>query len=53
MDIKDKSVEELLQSMLAESAKAKNEVKCAQRDLKKAESRLDFNILLTNELLKR
>jgi len=51
--IQDKSVEELLQSMMASSAKAQNEIRCAQRDIKKAESRLDFNILLINELLQR
>ncbi len=51
--IENKSVDELLQSMIAETAKAKNEIRCAQGDIEKASSRLNFNILLANELINR
>jgi hypothetical protein len=44
---------ELLQSILAESAKANNEIACAHRDIEKARSRLNFLIVLTNKLIER
>lgn len=54
MDIlKDKTDKELEQSLLAEVAKATNEVQCARRDLDKATSRLSFAIVLVNEILNR
>jgi len=54
MDIIDKKTDsELLQSLLAETAKAKNEVRCAQQDLQKATSRLNFVIMLTNKMIER
>ncbi len=54
MDIlNNKSDEDLLRSLLAEAAKAANELKCAQADLQKAQSRLGFTLLLTNILLDR
>ena len=54
MDILDnKSDRELLQSLLAELAKANNEVKCAQADLNKAQNRMKFLLLLANILIER
>ena len=54
MDILDsKSDKELLQSLLAETAKARNELSCAKRDLDKAQSRLNFLIVLANEMINR
>ena len=54
MDIIDKQTDrELLQSLLAETAKAKNEVRCAQQDLQKATGRLNFVVMLTNKLIER
>jgi hypothetical protein len=54
MDIlQNKSDFELSQSILAETAKATNELKCARNDIEKAQSRLSFVIALTNELINR
>jgi hypothetical protein len=54
MDIlKDKTDRELLDSLLAEIAKAKNEIKCARGDLEKAQSRIGFLIVVANELINR
>lgn len=54
MDLLDKKTsEELARSILAEAAKAKNEIQCAQRDIKKAESRLSFLVLVANQLIDR
>jgi len=54
MELLDKkSDKELLDSCLAELAKATNEIKCAQGDLAKAQSRLGFLVVLSNELIKR
>jgi len=54
MDIIDKKTdEELIRSMLAEIAKANNELNCATNDLKKARSRLSFLIAITNTLIDR
>jgi len=47
------SKKELAQTILAEVAKTKNEIKCAENDLKKANSRLSFLIVLANELIQR
>ena len=51
--IEDKTNLELAQSILAETAKARNEIDCAQRDLKKAQSRLSFLIVAANALIER
>lgn len=51
--IDDKNDKELLQSMLAEIAKASNEIKCARGDIEKAQSRIKFITLLTHELIDR
>jgi len=54
MDVLDKKTDkELLQSVLAELAKAQNEVKCARSDLDKATSRMKFLLVVTNTLIKR
>ena len=51
--LKSKSNEDLLKSILAEIAKAQNEIKCARGDLEKAQNRIGFLIVLTNELINR
>lgn len=54
MDIlNSKTDEELLESLLAEAAKAKNELRCAQSDIDKANNRLSFILVLINTLLER
>lgn len=54
MDLLDKKTDEELQrSLLAELAKANNELKCAKQDLDKATSRLGFLLVLTNTLIDR
>lgn len=54
MDLLDKkSDESIIQSIIAEAAKARNELNCAEADLKKAQSRLSFILVLTNELINR
>lgn len=54
MDILDsKTDEELLQSLIAELAKAKNELNCAKNDLAKATSRLNFLLAVAHTLIQR
>lgn len=54
MEVLDKkSDDELLKSMLAELAKATNEIRCARGDLDKATSRLNFLLVLANTLIER
>ena len=54
MDIlKDKTDQEIAQSILAETAKAKNEIASAEADIRKAKSRLGFLIVLANEMIDR
>ena len=48
-----KTDEELLESLLSEIAKSRNEVSCAMKDLNKANSRLGFLIVLANSLIDR
>lgn len=48
-----KSDSELLQSLIAETAKATNELKCAQADLAKAQNRLNFVLVVANTLIDR
>ena len=45
------SRKELAQTILAEVAKANNELQCAEADIKKARSRLGFLIAVANKLL--
>lgn len=54
MDIlNQKTDQELLQSVLAECAKAKNEIIEAEQDIKKVKNRLSFLIVLANKMLDR
>ena len=54
MDVlKNKTDKELLQSILAETAKTLNEVNCAKKDVEKARNRLTFLIAVINEMLNR
>jgi hypothetical protein len=54
MDILDKKTnQELLQSLIGELAKARNEIKCASGDLEKANSRLSFLLVVANTMINR
>lgn len=54
MDVLDqKSNDELLKSLLAEVAKAQNEIRCAQQDLSKAQSRIAFLLVVVNKMINR
>lgn len=54
MDIlNNKTDQELYESLVAEAAKARNELACAQRDLNKAQSRLSFILVLANKMIER
>jgi hypothetical protein len=54
MDILDqKTDKELEESLLAEVAKASNEIKCARQDLAKASNRLNFLLVVINKLINR
>lgn len=48
-----KSNTELMQSIIAEVAKANNEISCAERDIKKAHSRMNFLVVIANKLIER
>jgi len=49
----DKTDTELGQSIIAELAKAQNEISCAKRDLDKASNRITFSLALQNTLINR
>ena len=54
MDLIDKKTDaELIKSLLAELAKAKNEIACARQDLDKATGRIAFLLMVTNKLINR
>lgn len=54
MDIlENKTNNALLTSLIAEIAKATNELKCAQTDIQKAKGRLQFCIAVANEMINR
>jgi hypothetical protein len=54
MDVLDtKSDKELLQSLVAEIAKATNEIKCARGDIDKAQSRIKFLLVVVHTLIER
>ncbi len=53
MDLEKYTDEELLQSLLAETAKALSETRTVQSDLDKINSRLRFTVLVTNILKDR
>jgi len=50
---KNKTQQELLQSVLAETAKTLNEVNCAIKDTNKARNRLTFQLAILNDLINR
>lgn len=49
----NKTDQELLESLLAEVAKATNELRCGERDIKKANGRLQFAVMAINEMINR
>ena len=51
--LEDKTEQDLLASLLAEIAKASAELKCAQGDLAKAQSRISFVLAVVNTLIDR
>ena len=54
MDILDqKTDKELLKSLLAELAKARNELACAKGDIDKISSRIGFLLAVTNTMINR
>ena len=54
MDLLDqKTDKELLTSLLAELAKAKNELVCARGDIDTISSRIGFLLVVTNTLINR
>jgi hypothetical protein len=54
MDVLDnKTDKELLESLIAEIAKATNEIKCAKGDLEKAQSRIKFLLVLAHTMIER
>jgi hypothetical protein len=54
MDILDsKSDKELLESLIAEIAKATNEIKCAKGDIEKAQGRIRFLLVVAHTLIQR
>lgn len=54
MDVLDKkTTEELIVSLVGEAAKASNELRCAKADIEKMQGRLNFTLVLLNEVIKR
>jgi hypothetical protein len=54
MDILDAKTDgELLRSIVAELAKARNEMACAKGDLDKANSRISFLLAVANTIINR
>lgn len=51
--LENKTDKEILLSILAEIAKAKNEIACAKADIQKAQSRISFLIVAANEMINR
>jgi hypothetical protein len=51
--IDDKNDKELLNSLLAEIAKASNELRCARCDIDKAQGRIKFATMLLHKLIER
>lgn len=49
----DKTDLELLESLVAEMAKAQNEISCARKDLEKAQGRQKFLLVLAHEMIHR
>jgi hypothetical protein len=54
MDVLDtKTDKQLLETLIAEIAKATNEIKCARGDIDKAQGRIKFMLVLTHTLIER
>lgn len=54
MDILDSKTDQaLLESMVGEIAKARNEIKCAEADIQKANSRIGFLLVVAHKLIER
>ena len=54
MDVLDtKTDKQLLETLIAEIAKATNEIKCARGDIEKAPSRIKFMLVLAHTLIER
>lgn len=53
MNLQEKTSDELLLSLIAEVAKSTNEIRCATTDLNKAANRINFSMILLNELKRR
>ena len=54
MDVLDtKTDKQLLETLIAEIAKATNEIKCARGDIEKAQSRIKFMLVLAHTLIER
>lgn len=54
MDILDSKTDAaLLESMVGEIAKARNEIRCAQNDIEKANSRIGFLLVVVHRLIER
>ena len=51
--IDDKNDKELIESLIAEVAKANNELKCARGDIEKAQGRIKFATMLLHKLIDR
>lgn len=51
--IDQKTTDELVNSLIAEAAKAQNEIACARGDLDKAASRLKFILMVLNTIKTR
>jgi len=51
--IDSKTDDELLESLLAELAKASNELRCAKDDIAKVQSRLSFVLAIANTMIQR
>lgn len=51
--IQNKTDLQLLESLLAELAKANNEISCARKDLEKAHGRQKFLLVVIHELIQR
>lgn len=49
----NKTDQQLAQTLIAEVAKAQNELRCAERDIKKATNRLNFLVVVANKLINR
>jgi hypothetical protein len=51
--LENKTDKQLLESLVAEIAKASAEIKCARGDIDKAQSRIKFLLVLAHELIYR